>query len=147
MSSAPKFHFIEANSSDIEVARKAEKILGKAKNKELEKLIQELIKHPHILEAFQAVFSEMAEKGNVAIASSERSLSSQEAADFLGFSRPFINKLLDTGIIPSYKAGAHRRIYFKDVLEYKIKRERTSRGLDELAEESEKLGLGWKSHS
>jgi len=83
----------------------------------------------------------------VAIASSDRSLSSQEAADFLGLSRPFINKLLDSRIIPSHKTGTHRRIYFKDVLEYKNRRDRTSKGLDVLTEESEKLSLGWKSHS
>lgn len=147
MSAAPKFHFIEASSVEIEVAQRAEKILGNAKNKELEKLFQEIIKHPHLLEAFHAFMSEIAEKGNVAIASSDRTLSSQEAADFLSLSRPFINKILDSNIIPSHKTGTHRRIYFKDILEYKFRRDRMAHGLDVLTEESEKLGLGWKSKS
>lgn len=147
MSLAPKFHFIEANSDEIELAQKAEKILGDAKSKDLEKLIHEVIKHPHLKEAFKAFLMEIAESGNVAIASSDKTLSSQEAADFLGLSRPFINKLLDSGIIPSHKAGTHRRLYFKDILEYKNRRDRTSRGLDVLTDEAEKLNIGWKSHS
>lgn len=147
MSSAPKFHFIEANSEEIKIAQKAEKILERGKTIEFEKLLHEMFKHRHLKEALYALLIEIAENGNVAIASSETALSSQEAADFLNVSRPFLNKLLDTGIIPSHKTGVHRRIYFKDIIMYKAKRDRASIGLDALTEESENLGLGWKSHS
>lgn len=146
MSSAPKFHYIQADKEEISIAKEAERRFGKGMKIDIE-LLREIIRHPGLKDALSALLSEIAENGNVAIASAETTLSSQEAADFLNVSRPFLNKILDAGIIPSHKTGVHRRIYFKDVLEYKRKRVKASRGLDTLTEESEKLGIGWKSHS
>lgn len=45
------------------------------------------------------------------------------AAEFLGVSRPFLVGLLEAGEIPFHTVGAHRRIAFRDLAEYRKKRE------------------------
>jgi excisionase family DNA binding protein len=61
-------------------------------------------------------------------------LTTQAAANFLGFSRPHLIKLLDSGAIPFERVGQHRRIMFKDLLTYTKKRDLERRaGLNQLA--------------
>lgn len=48
-------------------------------------------------------------------------VTTQKAAEMLGCSRPYLVKLLEEGVIPFTKIGRHRRIMFKDVIEYKNK--------------------------
>lgn len=74
----------------------------------------------------------------VTIAPHNQRLTTQEAADLLGVSRPTLVKLLDGGLIPYEQPGRHRRVLLRDVLEFRERR-RTARqaGLDELIEVSE----------
>jgi excisionase family DNA binding protein len=55
----------------------------------------------------------------VTITPSSLTLTTQQAAEILGVTRPTIVKLLDTGKIPFEKPGSHRKVRLEDVLEYK----------------------------
>jgi len=64
------------------------------------------------------------EKGNgVTFVPTSKQLTTQQAADILNVSRPFLIKLLDDGQIRFTKTGRHRRIEAKDVFEFKRKRD------------------------
>ena len=69
-------------------------------------------------------------------------LSTQQAADLLGVSRPHVVKLIDTGQIAHTKTGKHRRVTLDDVLAYRDRQAaRRAAALDELADLSEGLPL------
>jgi excisionase family DNA binding protein len=66
----------------------------------------------------------------------------QQAADFLNVSRPYLIKLLEEGKIEYEKVGTHRRIPFSALLAYKSRDdEQRRRAADELAQLSQELDL------
>ncbi len=69
-------------------------------------------------------------------------LTTQEAADFLGISRPTLVKLLEDGKIPYDQPGRHRRVLFSDVLTY-LDRQRQHRRevLDRMTRDAGEAGL------
>lgn len=71
-----------------------------------------------------------------------KELTTQEAADILNVSRPYVVKLLEAGTIPFTLTGTHRRIRFSDLMEYKKQRDAHRRqGLAHLTQMSEEMGL------
>jgi excisionase family DNA binding protein len=68
-------------------------------------------------------------------------LTTKQAAEVVGVSRPFLIRVLEAGEIPYRKVGRHRRVLMKDVLAYKEKMQVKSRAaMDELVKLSEEMG-------
>jgi excisionase family DNA binding protein len=60
---------------------------------------------------------------SVTILQSRHELTTVEASKILGVSRQFLITLLEKGEIPFHLVGTHRRLYVRDVIAYKAKRD------------------------
>jgi excisionase family DNA binding protein len=70
----------------------------------------------------------------VTILQSSHELTTIGSSKILGMSRQFLVQLLEKGEIPFHKVGTHRRLYVRDVIAYKAKRDTSRRRiLDNLA--------------
>ncbi|MFO0938454.1 MAG: helix-turn-helix domain-containing protein [Gemmataceae bacterium] len=71
-------------------------------------------------------------------------LSTQEAAEILNLSRPYVVRLLDEGKIPSHKVGTHRRVRIEDVLMYQKQSDAERlNALRNLIDEAQELDMGY----
>ena len=69
-------------------------------------------------------------------------LTTQEVADYLNVSRPYVVKLIEEEKLPARKVGTRRRVAFDDLLRFdEQQRARQRAALDELARIDTELGL------
>ena len=71
-----------------------------------------------LLEVLELAATALAEGRPVTLSCHEPVLSTQEAADLLGVSRPTLVRLLDQGVIPYDQPRRHRRVQLADLLAY-----------------------------
>lgn len=65
------------------------------------------------------VLNEIAQGNAVSVIPIHAELTTQEAADVLGVSRPRLVQLLEKGEMRFHKIGTHRRVRYQDVIDYK----------------------------
>ena len=90
------------------------------------------------------MLSSMADGKGFRLIMGDEDLSSQEAADILHVSRPFLIKLLEQGQIPFQKVGKHRRVKLKDLHAYEERQQALrNQQLDYLAQQAQELNMGY----
>lgn len=90
------------------------------------------------------ILAQMAEGNGVTIMPVHAELTTQQAADFLNVSRPFVVGLIERNELPFRKVGTHRRVQFKDLLEYRNRTLTTSKqALAQLAADAQTTSMGY----
>ena len=88
---------------------------------------------PDLNSFLSQVLGELRSGQSVTILECNEALTTMEAARMLGVSRQFLVQLLEGNQILFHKVGTHRRVYARDVLAYKTKRDAERRkGWDDL---------------
>lgn len=92
------------------------------------------------------LLDEMGKGNSVSLIPIKAELTTQQAADLLNVSRPYLIDLLEDGEIEYHKTGSHRRVKMEDLLEYKrTRKEEKKEALDNLVEQAQELDLGYTS--
>lgn len=131
---------------DTELAKEASRTLASTKEEQLRvHLDGKLLVLPAAAKRLlQHLLTEMSYGNAVTVIPLHAELTTQEAADFLNVSRPYLIKLLETGKLPYHKVGTHRRVKFSDLRKFQREAEQLRReAMDELAAQAQKLEMGY----
>lgn len=148
MSNTAVYEPIIPSTDDSRIAKRSSKTLSQYVSRNLSIRVNatnDEIELPEVaVRLLVDILTNMAEGNAVTLIPVHAELTTKQAADILGVSRPFLIRLLEDGAIPYRKVGTHRRVYFNDVQAYKnrITKERQS-VLTQLVEEAQALDIGY----
>jgi len=95
-----------------------------------------------VFEVLREVLQAMSQGLAITIAPQHTVLTTGEAADLLGVSRPTLVRLLESGEIPFEQPGRHRRVRLADLIAHQARSRRArAASLDEMVRSSEDAGL------
>jgi excisionase family DNA binding protein len=129
-----------------EIARTASRQLrrasrhGKPLTLQSESMTEPIVLPVEAIAALQNALDDLA--AGVSADGPAEEMTTQELADLLNVSRPFVVSLLEAGQIPFRKVGTKRRVLRSDALRYKqVDDEQRYAAMRELTAETEALGL------
>lgn len=97
---------------------------------------------PSAVRVFADLLEHMRRGESVRVVVDDEEITTQQAADLLKVSRPYLVGLVDRGEIPSRKVGVRRRMKVSDVLLYQeVEQARRLKAVAKLAAEAQELGV------
>lgn len=97
-----------------------------------------------VVRLLEEMLTELANGNAVSLVPLQAELTTQQAADLLGVSRPYLVGLVEAGHIAHRRVGNRRRVPVADLLRYRDElNERTRDAARELTEQAQDLDLGY----
>lgn len=97
---------------------------------------------PGALRLLVDILTQLGQGRGVAIIPEKAELTTQEAANYLNVSRPYVVKLVESGKLSARTVGTRRRIAFEDLVRFDEEGRKIRRAaLDELTQLDQELGL------
>ncbi|MGC1208182.1 MAG: helix-turn-helix domain-containing protein [Ornithinimicrobium sp.] len=97
---------------------------------------------PAMVDVLRQVAQSLSHGLGVTVAPLNAMMTTQEAADFLGISRPTLVRIVDRGDLPMERPGRHRYVRLSDLLKYQDHvREKRAMPLSAMATEAQGVGL------
>lgn len=138
---------IAPSEQDAKLAAAAGRALARAPGDGLSVRLQDGSELPLPLAATRLLSRVLAEMGRgnaVTVIPNSAELTTQQAADFLNVSRPYVVALLEKGRIAHHKVGTHRRIRLADLETYRAEFSKAREAaMRELAARAQEEGMGY----
>lgn len=99
---------------------------------------------PQAVQALAEALGHLAAGQDVTVTALPQEMTTQQAAEYLRVSRPFLISLLEKNELPYRKVGTHRRVLAEDVIAYKNRIDAARlHTLEQLAAQAQELGMGY----
>lgn len=137
-------NLLPANDSRI---ANASRELSKSSDEELKVQLDDgstLALPKMVKELLLNILTELSEGNMVNIVPIHAELTTQEAANYLNVSRPYLIKLLQDGKLAFHKTGSHRRIKYRDLTQFIETQEGLrEKAMQDLANQAQELDMGY----
>ena len=140
------------NEEDITLAQESSRSLTAFAGHQVTCTIKSVVGQPieiklpaSVVGMLTQMLTQMAQGKAVSLIPINAQLTTQQAADILGVSRPFLTSQMKIGKVPFQKIGTHRRIAFTDLMKYRNELARESEdAMDALVAEAQEHKMGYE---